>query len=223
MKRILQLLVLSLILLASCTKDKNLPTASFDLTLSQPQAPATVTLTNTSTNALTYEWQTSDGKTSTETNPQFTFNQGGTYEIKLTAFNTDGSNSVSKSVVIENPPVPVKMRIHSLDFTTWDPGAWDESGAPDVYFKIWSGNTLVFDNKEDVVENIYTNCYWYFEPVIEVQASSQLKVELYDLDENDSDVIETLEYDLAGFTAYPTGLMSWSGPTRVEMEVSWVY
>ncbi len=225
MKRILPVIALSFLFLASCTKEeKNLPTASFDFTLSQSKAPATVTLTNTSTNALNYTWETSDGKTSTETNPAFTFAEGGTYEIKLTAFNNDGSTSHSKSVVIENRPIPVKLKILSLDFTTWDPGAWDASGAPDVYFKIWSNNTLIYDGTDSWVNNIYTNCYWYFEPVIEVPASSQLKVELYDYDEDDSDdLIKTLNYDFSSSTSYPTTLMSWEGNLKVELEIEWVY
>ena len=223
MKRILQLTVLSILFLTSCTKEKDLPTASFDFTLSQSQAPANVTITNTSTNALTYAWETSDGKTSTEANPVFTFNEGGTYEIKLTASNNDGSNSISKSVVIENRPVPVKLRILYLDFTTWEPGVWDPSGAPDVYFKIWSGDNLIYNGKQFVVNDIHMNHTWYFDPVIEAPANAPLTVELYDVDEEEDHVIRTLSYDFPNYTTYPSTFISWQSSVKVEIEVSWVY
>ena len=223
MKRILQLTVLSILFLTSCTKEKDLPTASFDFTLSQSQAPANVTITNTSTNALTYAWETSDGKTSTEANPVFTFNEGGTYEIKLTASNNDGSNSITKSVVIENRPVPVKVSILYLDFTTWEPGVWDPSGAPDVYFKIWSGDNLIYNGKQFVVNDIHMNHTWYFDPVIEAPANAPLTVELYDVDEEEDHVIRTLSYDLPNYTTYPSTFISWQSSVKVEIEVSWVY
>ncbi len=229
MRRILPVILLSFLFLNSCTKEeKNLPTASFDFTLSQSQAPATVTLTNTSTNALNYQWETSDGKTSTETNPTFSFNEGGTYEIKLTALNNDGSNSISKSVVIENRPVPAKVIILSLDFTNWGTSGWDATGGPDVYYKIWSGNTLILDGKEFTVNDVYfndwPNCTWYFEPVIELEKNSQLKVELYDADEEDSDDhIKTVEYNFAEYTTYPTRLISTEGKLKVELEIAWLY
>lgn len=229
MRRILPLISLSFLFLISCTKEeKNLPTASFDLTLSQTQAPATVTLTNNSTNALNYEWETSDGQTSTETNPEFTFSEGGTYEIKLTAFNNDGSHSYSKSVVIENAPVPTKISIFSLDFTNWGNSGWDPTGGPDVYFKVWVDNTLYLDGKEFTVNDVYfndwPNCRWDFEPVIELDKNSVFKVELWDADEEDSDDhIITVEYNFAEYTTYPTKLITAQGVLKVEFEVMWEY
>lgn len=229
MRRILPVILLSFLFLISCTKEeKNLPAASFDLTLSQSQAPATVILTNKSTNALNYQWETSDGKTSTETNPEFTFSEGGTYQITLTAFNNDGSHSYSKSVTIENRPVPTKVKILSLDFTNWGNSGWDPTGGPDVYYKIWSGNTLILDGKEfrvnDVYFNNWPNCTWYFEPVIELQANSQIKVELYDYDEEDSDdLIKTINYNFANYTSYPPTLINIDDVLKVELGIIWVY
>lgn len=229
MRRILPVILLSFIFLTSCTKEeKNLPTASFDFTLSQSQAPATVILTNKSTNALNYKWETSDGKTSTETNPKFTFSDGGTYEITLTAFNNDGSTSYSKSVVVENRPVPTKVRILSLDFTNWGQSGWDLTGGPDVYYKIWSGNTLILDGKEftvnDVYFNTWPNCIWYFQPEIELQANSQIKLELYDYDEEDSDdLMRTIDYNFADYSTYPSRLINTENLIKVELEITWVY
>ncbi|GEM_PF-639110 len=229
MRRILTSILVSILFISSCTKEeKNLPTASFDLTLSQSQAPATVTITNKSTNALNYQWETSDGKTSTDTNPEFTFNQGGTYEIKLTAFNNDGSHSYSKSVVIENRPIPTKMRILSLDFTNWGSSGWDETGGPDVYFKIWSGNTLIMDGKEFKVDDVYfnnwPNCKWNFEPAIELSVDSQFKLEIYDYDEEDSDdLMKTIEHNFAESTSFAPTQIFWEGEIKIELELTWVY
>lgn len=229
MRKILPVILLSFMFLTSCKKEeKNLPTASFDVTLSQSQAPATVIMTNKSTNALNYQWATSDGKTSTEANPEFTFSEGGTYEITLTALNNDGSNSYSKSVVIDNRPVPTKVRIEYLDFTNFGQSGWDPTGGPDVYFKIWSGNTLILGGQEFRVDDVYFNggpdCTWYFDPVIELQADSQLKVELYDYDEEDSDdLMMTINHNFADFSTYPSRLTNVKDDLIVELDITWVY
>lgn len=70
-------------------------------------APSNVTFTNTSTNATTYLWDFGDNSgTSTLQNPQHLYTIAGTYNIKLIATGTGGSNSTTLPVVILPPNAP---------------------------------------------------------------------------------------------------------------------
>jgi|GEM_PF-5265827 len=53
----------------------------------------TVTLTNTSSDAVSYLWDFGDGNTSTDENPVHTYDDGGMYDICLSAFGACGSES----------------------------------------------------------------------------------------------------------------------------------
>ena len=62
----------------------------------------TVTFTNLSTNAVTYEWDFGDGGTSTEVNGKHIFTELGTYQVCLTATNSNGCSDVyCREVVAE--------------------------------------------------------------------------------------------------------------------------
>ncbi|MBN1340455.1 MAG: DUF2271 domain-containing protein [Bacteroidales bacterium] len=56
--------------------------------------------TNTSVNATSYQWDFGDGNTSSENNPQHTYNDPGTYTVSLTAQYIDCTNQISKNVVV---------------------------------------------------------------------------------------------------------------------------
>jgi PKD repeat protein len=64
----------------------------------------TVSLVNTSSNALAYIWNMGDGTTLTSANPTYTYLNGGTYTVSLTAANACGTASASTPVVIAGPP-----------------------------------------------------------------------------------------------------------------------
>ncbi|CAG0950648.1 MAG: T9SS type A sorting domain-containing protein [Bacteroidetes bacterium] len=74
--------------------------------------PFTVSFNNTSTNASTFNWSFGDGGGSTQISPSYTYNQAGTYNVKLVA---DGGNcgidSITKNtyIVINTPPVPTSV------------------------------------------------------------------------------------------------------------------
>ncbi len=59
--------------------------AAFTASTTECKAPCDVTFTNKSNNASTYEWNFGDGGVSSEPNPSHTFNQAGTYKVKLVA------------------------------------------------------------------------------------------------------------------------------------------
>ncbi len=87
--------------LSSCKKEK--PEADFSFSGAGDHAPCTVTFTNTSKNAENFEWNFGDGATSTEKNPVHTYTTGGTFTVKLTASNSDGSSEITKNITILEP------------------------------------------------------------------------------------------------------------------------
>ncbi len=82
----------------SMTK-KSKPTANYSYTT--PSAKKAV-FTNTSSGASSYSWNFGDGTTSTSTSPSKTYTAGGTYSVVLTATNTCGSSTKTKSVTVSS-------------------------------------------------------------------------------------------------------------------------
>lgn len=78
------------------------PKAAFEVINDNCVAPCTTSFTNTSQNATTYEWSFGNGNTSTQFSPNNLYNTKGQYTVKLKAFNTDGVDSISKTVTIKS-------------------------------------------------------------------------------------------------------------------------
>ncbi|MEQ9297081.1 MAG: PKD domain-containing protein [Cyclobacteriaceae bacterium] len=100
-------LLLSLSLLMSCGEDDgpDTPPEAPEVTaiFSVSVSGTTVTFQNASVNADTYAWDFGDGVgTSSEENPVYEYAEAGTYDVTLTASNTDNSNQATESVTIES-------------------------------------------------------------------------------------------------------------------------
>jgi PKD repeat protein len=80
------------------------PTANFTYSTSA----LTATFTNTSTNATSYSWTFGDGGTSTATSPSHTYASAATYSVKLTATNSCGSKSRTKSVTLSSAKTAIE-------------------------------------------------------------------------------------------------------------------
>ena len=79
-------------------KDANTPDASFTADVTGGTVPLTVQFTDTSDNSPTaWLWSFGDGDSSTLQNPSHTYSASGTYTVKLTAANTGGSNTATRS------------------------------------------------------------------------------------------------------------------------------
>lgn len=82
---------------------------------------------NTSKSATTYAWDFGDGGTSTDKEPQHEFPAEGTYSVTLRASdNLNASNSVTKNVVVVEPPEPpaIVPEIINGDFNDSSYDAW---------------------------------------------------------------------------------------------------
>lgn len=87
------------------TLDK--PTPNFTFTVrNQGYLPDTVDFVSTTANAISLKWFFGDGKTDTATNPRHIFTTHGTFNVKLVATNSAGSDSITKPVeIILNKPI----------------------------------------------------------------------------------------------------------------------
>jgi surface protein len=117
------------------------PIAAFNAVPTSGINPLTVSFTNSSLgNNLTYLWDfKNDGTaTSTQTNPTYTYTQNGNYTVKLTATNSAGSNTVTRSnyITVSAVPIPAAnftsnvvsgaspLTVNFTDTTTNSPTSW---------------------------------------------------------------------------------------------------
>ena len=90
------------IFISSCKKDDPIdpidaPTAAFSTGTIEG---LTVTFINASVGGDTYSWEFGDGNTSTEEAPTHTYDAEGTYTVKLTTTNSEGSSDISLDVTV---------------------------------------------------------------------------------------------------------------------------
>ncbi len=120
-----------------------LPVAGFSGTPTSGTAPLTVTFKDESKNAPTsWSWDFGDKTTSSEQNPKHTYNTAGNYIVKLTATNSAGSNTTTKTNYITvtgssqlQPPVvkfwgsrtsgTAPLTVYFTDNSTNTPTSWD--------------------------------------------------------------------------------------------------
>ncbi|HOS82556.1 MAG TPA: PKD domain-containing protein [Methanolinea sp.] len=97
------------------------PVANFVASPTSGGSPLTVQFTDTSmNNPVTWKWEYSKGsgtwvQFSTAQNPSFTFNETGSYSIRLTVTNAAGSNTVTRANYITVNPVRKPIALFSQD------------------------------------------------------------------------------------------------------------
>jgi PKD repeat protein len=87
------------------------PTAGFSYTVDELE----VTFSNTSLGATSYSWDFGDDSNSTEINPSHTYAGDGTFEVVLTAYNGELTDTETMSVTVKATPIPVEVNtFHTL-------------------------------------------------------------------------------------------------------------
>lgn len=99
MKKHLFLALTVIIVLAGCKKHNPDPSANFSTSHSNYYLQQQIFFTNSSTNGSSYAWDFGDGLTSTDQNPQHTYNTSGKYQVKLTV---NGTAVATKNIKIYN-------------------------------------------------------------------------------------------------------------------------
>ncbi len=98
------------------------PTANFSGTPTSGGVPLTVNFTDLSTGATSWSWNFGDTGTSTLKNPSHTYNSVGTYTVSLTATNSYGSDTETKTNYITVSAVQVPVANFSASATTIQAG-----------------------------------------------------------------------------------------------------
>ncbi len=116
------------------------PTADFNVDTRTGTAPLVVTFTDLSTGDPTsWKWEFGDGETSTVQNPTYKYERPGTYTVKLTATNAQGSDTaVKENYIIVSEPLPkpdpdfkveprtgaIPLKVLFTDLSTGNPTSW---------------------------------------------------------------------------------------------------
>ena len=206
------------------------PVANFTFSGAGGFAPCTVTFTNTSTNATSYSWDFGDGTTSTAVNPSHTYNSGGIYSVTLTATSSNGSNSITKNVNIED--APTKIQINQLilwDYPQTDDGSnWDYSAGPDIYWKIMDEDmTTTYFTSGVINDAVYNNLPFYYNnglPYTLTDLNETYVIVFYDKDSPDADdFMGGYYFTPSDYTTYPSTISFYSSSSDLEfdLEVTW--
>ncbi|WP_292546836.1 PKD domain-containing protein [Methanoregula sp.] len=102
------------------------PVADFTANQTVGITPFNARFRDTSLNTPTsWSWELGDGKTSDEKNPVHTYTSHGDYTVKLTATNSKGSDTKSKTnyITVNDPPAPVTSTFTLTGVTTGTSGS----------------------------------------------------------------------------------------------------
>jgi PKD repeat protein len=95
MKKYLNLTCLAVVVIFAFAGCAVLPTAAFSADPTSGPPPLTVQFTDESEGEPTsWSWDFGEGNTSTEQNPSHTYNNGGTYDVRLVVSNDKGSDTL---------------------------------------------------------------------------------------------------------------------------------
>lgn len=109
-----------------------------------------------STDAVSYAWDFGDGNTSTESNPEYTYTEGGLYNVKLITTSSDGLQAVDSAFV---DPIFVDFSYSSVDsqvsFTN------TTSGAQSLVWDFADGNSVEWNTDDTQSDPDFSPIYTY--------------------------------------------------------------
>jgi len=234
--------VVSLVALSSCKKEDDdddgdtnttKPVASFQFEVSGTNF-LEVIFTNYSQNATSYSWDFGDGNTSTDKDPVHEYAATGTFNVKLTATNSNGSSDFAADIIVTDPNDAYKLLTGEVS-KTWklyregvsmslgpngdDPAGWWEglqnSGArPCLYYQEFTfhfdGTYEFNDNGSFWGEYGVFNDQWNYETCFEALPENMINLEGADVSTWLSGT-HSFTYDPSVESATLTGDGAWIG------------
>lgn len=177
------------------------PVPNFTINNNNCNAACVVTFQNTTIGEkVKYQWDFGDGKTSVEESPSHEYGAMGVYEVRLTAQNSGGVESIAKQVTIDAPTLPTKCSIKSVSITQQNifGQAWDLTDAPDIYVRALDdlGNTYTrtqtYSNEQGINLPILINSFFIDLTFPENNKSYMLR--LYDDDGASSEIMKDFSF-----------------------------
>lgn len=155
-------MAIPLLTLFSCEK---LPETSFTyLPAENPEAGESIQFENTTPEASSFAWDFGDGENSTQEHPTHIFDEAGSYEVKLTATNDDGSQPKSETVTINEATILAFFILDSTEENLIE-GAevllydnqtdWDAFEDPLLTGYSDANGEVIFSNMEPIVYYIW--------------------------------------------------------------------
>lgn len=170
------MIVPGLIFFAACSSDDEEPTpepiASFQFEVSDDNG-LEVAFTNFSQHATSYEWDFGDGiGTSTEENVTYTYADGGTFTVTLTATNESGSDEYTKDVIVISPVAENLIQNGEFD----DDSVWEI-----LQHNTNDAGTISIENGEAIF-NKGIQADWGSEPHVGINQAVEVEAGSYQFD-----------------------------------------
>jgi PKD repeat protein len=205
LRHVLPLLLLaSVVLVSACKEDDPLPApiAGWETmpSANRLEVGKPIRFVNLSTNADSYLWDFGDGNTSTEIAPSHTFDESGSFTVKLTATTKDNQTSEEVKVVEVKKRALVAFTIANISFVNPDGEPWDDDGSgPDITFVFGPSSDVNFERTiwTDTIPDVTPGMLpldWELNPSFVYELTDE-NYELYvvDVDEDAANPDESLE------------------------------
>jgi len=210
-------------------EEKKMPVADFSFSGVNLRAPVQVSFTNLSENSTSYKWDFGNGTSSTSATPQATFMDGGTFTITLTATNSNGTNKITKNILVLKPFTKVGIEVLTIDkypTTKTDGSDWDGSlqgTYPDIYFEVVKSSdystifSLATTSRKENLRTVDLPSSWKStvagSPFCDLIKGVDFDVDLYDFESVGTDeYIGTAQFNWSNISTlsnpYPTTIQS---------------
>jgi hypothetical protein len=234
-KRILLVLLSTFFIFSTgCEKPEKpeILVADFSYTRDNVQPPVTVTFSNLSLNATSYLWDFGDNEGSSEMNPSHIYQTEGYVTVKLTAFNSDGTSSITKTEVISIGILICKiisLSLINMPFVNGTGASWDAGSGPDVFFKItpYSNPSYVYfnaiDNRfNDIASSSLPLLWSYSTGILTCIKKYGYSIDFWDYDpEDQDDYLGGITFNPSSFNTYPADVTITNQGVTVKLTLQW--
>jgi len=219
-----------ILLLTSCKKDKEDPTApsiSFTQTSGYTlNLPATITFTASSPGSDNITWDFGDSTTAQGFNVMHTYTNYGAYKVKATATKSGLSSSSSKDVAITFHRRAVIKRIDVLQLPIYKDGGldWDPGNFPDLTYKITFPGDTVYE-ATTVLNNAETGSFNVIPSRGTFILNEDIRFDIYDQDVGnvpDKELMGSIKFKftdvLPTTTTYIDSVQISNGAVRLQLK-----